>query len=111
MINCTSTESCPFYLNDGSNPLFNRLIWRKVAEQREDAYSVLFDAFKSSLYMSMIIVCQQTKIEDATSSATIRFGDAIHFLYHEDNSITWEKVITKVDIHDTSLARVIRNSI
>ena len=84
--------------------IFNRQIWSTVAEQREDAYSVVGEAFGIQILVLELIA-------DATSSATIRFGETLHFLYHEDNNITWERIISEVEKNGDSLAQIIRNCI
>ena len=94
---------CPFYDNNSSYELFNRQIWSRVTEQRRDAYSVVCDVFDLTAFKEVI--------ENATSSATIRFGNILHCLYHEDCSITWQRVIIEISKNDECLAQVIRESI
>ena len=95
---------CPFHELTSSHAVFNRQIWHRVAEQREDAYSIVCDVFGLAEI--------KEEIEDATSSTTIRFGDILHCLYHRtQNRITWCVVITEVNERDHSLGEVIRNAV
>ena len=76
--------------------------WQKIAEQREDAYHVVWDVFGFSHKI-------EEDIEDTSCSATLRLGSILHHIYHRDPGMNWDKVITEIRKKDVLLAQVIKN--
>ena len=99
---CLQPIYCPF--NSFQHVLSDQVIWQMVATKRDDAYSVICDIFNISPEI-------EKGIEDATASATIRFGSTLHHLYHKNTNLTWQKIVIIIKEQDLHLARLIHWSL
>ena len=79
---------------------------RKMINAREDAWSVVCEAFS---------VCSDVKekIQDNSDDPYIRFLDAIHWMYHHNpdcHQLTWHDIKGKVETLDRNFTEVIVQS-
>ncbi|XP_065886314.1 uncharacterized protein [Dysidea avara] len=97
---CPNADGDQCELCEPCNNLTKKTIIQGIVTEIKDAWLIFSEAYQLTSDV-------RNKIEENSSDLSIRCIDVMHHLYHNDPSLSWENVMSKVKTKDPSLVGVI----